>query len=211
MLRPFSSQEVTRKSGLLGSTHPAVVPSPAKRASRVYLPQSCLNCSRIRSGPGSARSTALAPALSVVSPKEATYLSYGCEIHFAPPKKLWNTHSPVNTSKQWFPMVSKWCKMDIVHGTGCNGAFAMYAVPQQCNARDDLARGGGREDCERQRGNRACALCTCWGSRRFDSRAVLAGLVSRQPHIAQKLWSGDSVGSPLSSATLRSALSRVIS
>ena len=32
------------------------------------------------------------------------------EIHFAPPKKPWNDDSPVSTSKQWFPMVSKWCR-----------------------------------------------------------------------------------------------------
>ena len=30
----------------------------------------------------------------------------------APPRKPCNTGSPVNTSKQWFPMVSTWCEMD---------------------------------------------------------------------------------------------------
>ena len=28
----------------------------------------------------------------------------------APPKRLWRDDSPVNTNKQWFPMVSKWCR-----------------------------------------------------------------------------------------------------
>ena len=36
-------------------------------------------------------------------------------IHFAPPKKPWNDDSPVNTNKQWFSMVAKWCEMDFVH------------------------------------------------------------------------------------------------
>ena len=32
----------------------------------------------------------------------------------APPKKPWNDDSPVNTNKQWFRMVSKWCR-NFVH------------------------------------------------------------------------------------------------
>ena len=39
----------------------------------------------------------------------------GCEIHFAPPKKPGNDNSPVNTRKQWFPMVSKWCRILSIH------------------------------------------------------------------------------------------------
>ena len=44
------------------------------------------------------------------------------EIHFAPPKKPWNDDSPVNTNKQWFPMVSKWCRILSMHSmnTGMN-------------------------------------------------------------------------------------------
>ena len=39
----------------------------------------------------------------------------GCEIHFAPPKRPWNEHSPVNTGKSWFPIVSKWCRILSIH------------------------------------------------------------------------------------------------
>ena len=30
------------------------------------------------------------------------------------PKNPWNDDSPVNTKKQWSPMVSKWCEVDFV-------------------------------------------------------------------------------------------------
>ena len=33
----------------------------------------------------------------------------------APPKKPWNDDSPVNTNNQWFPMVSKWCRISSIH------------------------------------------------------------------------------------------------
>ena len=33
----------------------------------------------------------------------------------APPKKPWNDDSPVNASKPWFPMVSKWCRILSIH------------------------------------------------------------------------------------------------
>ena len=33
----------------------------------------------------------------------------------APPTKLWNDESPVNTNKQWFPRVSKWCWISSIH------------------------------------------------------------------------------------------------
>ena len=33
----------------------------------------------------------------------------------APPKKPWNDDSPVNTNTQWFPMVSKWCRISSIH------------------------------------------------------------------------------------------------
>ena len=33
----------------------------------------------------------------------------------APRKKPWNDDSPVNTNKQWFPMVSKWCRISSIH------------------------------------------------------------------------------------------------
>ena len=29
----------------------------------------------------------------------------------APPKKPWHEDSPVNANKQWFPVVSKWCRI----------------------------------------------------------------------------------------------------
>ena len=32
-------------------------------------------------------------------------------------EKPWNDDSPVNTSKQWFPMVSKWCGILSIHST----------------------------------------------------------------------------------------------
>ena len=32
-----------------------------------------------------------------------------------PPKKPWNDDSPVNTNKQWLPMVSKWCRISSIH------------------------------------------------------------------------------------------------
>ena len=37
------------------------------------------------------------------------------EIHFAPPKKPWNDDFLVNTSQQWFPMVSKRCRISSTH------------------------------------------------------------------------------------------------
>ena len=33
----------------------------------------------------------------------------------APPEKPWNDDSPVNTNKQWLPMVSKWCRILSIH------------------------------------------------------------------------------------------------
>ena len=33
----------------------------------------------------------------------------------APPKNPWNDGSTVNTNKQWFPMVSKWCRILSIH------------------------------------------------------------------------------------------------
>ena len=36
----------------------------------------------------------------------------------APPKKPRNDDSPVNTNKQWLPMVSKWCRISSIHSTG---------------------------------------------------------------------------------------------
>ena len=36
------------------------------------------------------------------------------EVHFAPPKKPCNNHSPVN-NKPWLPMVSKWCRISSIH------------------------------------------------------------------------------------------------
>ena len=39
------------------------------------------------------------------------------EIHFAPPQKPWKDDSPVNTNKQWFPTVSKWCRISSIHST----------------------------------------------------------------------------------------------
>ena len=33
----------------------------------------------------------------------------------APPKKPWNDESPVNANKQWFLMVSKWCRISSIH------------------------------------------------------------------------------------------------
>ena len=35
----------------------------------------------------------------------------------APPKKPWNDDSLVNTNQQWFPMVSKWCRISSIHRT----------------------------------------------------------------------------------------------
>ena len=36
----------------------------------------------------------------------------------APPKKPWNDDSSVNTHKQWFLMVSKWCRISSIHSMG---------------------------------------------------------------------------------------------
>ena len=33
----------------------------------------------------------------------------------APLKKPQNDESPVNTNEQWFPMVSKWCRISSIH------------------------------------------------------------------------------------------------
>ena len=35
----------------------------------------------------------------------------------APPKRPWRDDSPVNTNKQWFPMVSKWGRILSIHST----------------------------------------------------------------------------------------------
>ena len=37
------------------------------------------------------------------------------EIHFAPPKEPWNDGYPANSNEQWFPMVSKWCRVLSIH------------------------------------------------------------------------------------------------
>ena len=33
----------------------------------------------------------------------------------APPKKRWKDESSVNPNKQWFPIVSKWCRISSIH------------------------------------------------------------------------------------------------
>ena len=33
----------------------------------------------------------------------------------APPQRPWKDDSPVNTNKEWLPMISKKCEMDFVH------------------------------------------------------------------------------------------------
>ena len=42
-----------------------------------------------------------------------------------PPKKPWGDASPVNTNKQWFPMVSKWCRISSTHSRLC--PMAVYS------------------------------------------------------------------------------------
>ena len=37
----------------------------------------------------------------------------------APPKKPENEDSPINTNQQWFPMVSKWCRILSIHSINC--------------------------------------------------------------------------------------------
>ena len=39
----------------------------------------------------------------------------------APPKKPWNGDSPVNSNKQWFPIVSTWCRISSIHSSKTNG------------------------------------------------------------------------------------------
>ena len=45
----------------------------------------------------------------------------------APPKKPWNDDSPANTNKQWFLMVSKWCRISSIH------SILLSAQPFQSN------------------------------------------------------------------------------
>ena len=45
---------------------------------------------------------------------QRTHAVDGCEIHFAPPKRPWSDDSPVNTGKQWLPMVSKWGRISSI-------------------------------------------------------------------------------------------------
>ena len=33
----------------------------------------------------------------------------------APPKRPWRNDSPVDTNKQWLPVVSKWCRIMSIH------------------------------------------------------------------------------------------------
>ena len=47
--------------------------------------------------------------------------------NFAPPKKPWNDDSPVNTNKQWLPMVSKWCRISSIHSTTRCHEFSLQA------------------------------------------------------------------------------------
>ena len=50
----------------------------------------------------------------------------------APPKKPWNDDSPVNTNKQWFPMVSKWCRVFSIHSiTTCSAVVALGSCPRR--------------------------------------------------------------------------------
>ena len=51
----------------------------------------------------------------------------GGEFHFAPFRNLVSDDSPLNANKQWFSMVSQWCKVSSMHsrrssfGTGFKG------------------------------------------------------------------------------------------
>ena len=46
-----------------------------------------------------------------------SYILWMDEIHFGPPKKPWNDDSPANTSKQCFPVISKWCRISSIHSS----------------------------------------------------------------------------------------------
>ena len=39
-------------------------------------------------------------------------------------EKAWNDDSPVNINKEWFPMVSKWCRISCIHSMGPLSATA---------------------------------------------------------------------------------------
>ena len=57
-------------------------------------------------------------------------IGYGCEIHFASPKKLWNDDSPANANKQWFqPWFQSGAKWILsIHSMG---SLALYWDPSR--------------------------------------------------------------------------------
>ena len=52
---------------------------------------------------------------------------YEPTVDAAPPKIPRNDYSPVNTSKYWFFMVSKWCKILSIHSANPLGGFTAWA------------------------------------------------------------------------------------
>ena len=57
---------------------------------------------------------------ALIAKIEFTHTVDGCEIYFAPPKKSWKDDSSVNANKQWFPMVSKWCRNSSINSRNAN-------------------------------------------------------------------------------------------
>ena len=46
----------------------------------------------------------------------------------APPQRPWKDDCPVNTNKQWFPIVLKWCKISSIHSMMTLHAEETYYV-----------------------------------------------------------------------------------
>ena len=59
-----------------------------------------------------------APRSNCSSTSLASYMPFELNVLrniVVPPEKPWNDDSTVNTNQQWFPVVSKWCRMSSIH------------------------------------------------------------------------------------------------
>ena len=109
---PFVHGETKKKKNATGRPSPAPGARPPKGSSLPVAEAACPSCTGIFKGSGFCR--VICGTKHRRSLFSATLLLMD-EIHFAPPKKPWHEESPVNTNKQWFPAVSKWCRSLSIH------------------------------------------------------------------------------------------------
>ena len=125
----------------------------------------------------------------------------------AVPKKPWNVDSPVNTNKQWFPMVSNWCIILPIRNTYPRFGASIIVLPRRdvtpnnCHFVSDTS--------QLSKGNRPiglwvfpfwCMFCQvhgCWHAFRFVVVHVRRGACKQQFIVPYHTKAGSQQVSPL--------------